>query len=163
MTDAAYKETRLRAFADADVSVWQSHTENCEFSAFEAMVSGLSAVVSETLSLAQQFALSSAALVLARAPESFSRAILKLVDQLELPYQMGECGRVFAWRYSSEESGAEIAKRVESIFDQPPLSQDCFRCPKLDSVVNAPESVQTLPWSRKSGSGESPSWKVAKW
>jgi glycosyltransferase involved in cell wall biosynthesis len=124
LTGSAYGEMRLQAFADADIYVLPSHAENFGFSVFEAMASGLPVVVSETLSLAQEFARSGAAFVLPRTPEAFSAAILKLVDQPELRKTMGDCGRVFAKRYTPEATGAMLAKTVESILNHSPLPEN---------------------------------------
>ncbi len=124
LTGAAYGDTRLQAFADADVYVLPSQAENFGFSVFEAMASGLPVVVSETLSLAQEFARSGGAFVLPRTPDAFSAAILELVDQPKLRKDMGECGRAFARHYSPEETGAMFAKTVESIVNRRPLPKN---------------------------------------
>ena len=124
LTGAAYREMRLQAFADSDIYVLPSHTENFGFTVFEAMTCGLPVLVSETLSLAPQFAQSGGAEALPRTPEAFSAAILKLVAHPELRRQMGERGRVFARQYSPQETGAKVVRTVESILNRRPLPAD---------------------------------------
>ena len=124
ITGAAYKEARLQAFADADIYALASHAENFGFSVFEAMACGLPVVVSNTLNFASEIAQGGAGFALPRTAEAFSVAILKLVDQPELRSKMGECGRLVAKRYTPEETGAKVAKTVESILRQEPFPAD---------------------------------------
>lgn len=100
MTGLADRDLRLKAFADADVYVLASHVENFGFSVFEAMASGLPVVVSETLNYAPEFTESGAAFAVARSPESFADAIVKLVDAPDLRRRMGACGQKLARKYS---------------------------------------------------------------
>ena len=124
ITGPAYNEARLQAFADADIYVLPSHAENFGFSVFEAMACGLPVVVSDTLNFASEIAQSGAGFALPRTPGAFSDAILKLLDRPELRREMGLCGRLVAQRYTPEQTGAKVAKTIESIVDHAPFSQD---------------------------------------
>jgi glycosyltransferase involved in cell wall biosynthesis len=111
-------EMRLEAFADADLYVLPSHAENFGFSVFEAMACGVPVVVSETLNYAAEIARSGAGLALPRTPEEFFRAIINLIDRPDIRQEMGACGRLFARQYSLEETGAKVAKTIESILQR---------------------------------------------
>ena len=129
LTGVADKVMRLQAFADADIYVLPSHAENFGFTVFEAMACGLPVVVSDTLNFAPDFARSGAAFVVPRSPVSFADAIIKLVDQPDLRLEMGIRGRALVHQYSLDETGAKVAKTIESILYRKPFSDDLV--PKL--------------------------------
>ena len=124
LAGAADREMRLQAFADADVYVLPSHAENFGFTIFEAMACGIPVVVSDTLNFASDFARGGVGFVMPRTPEAFSDAIIKLVDQPELRQEMGARGRILVHKYSLDETGAKVAKTVDSIVHQRPFSED---------------------------------------
>lgn len=115
---------RLEVFADADIYVLPSHAENFGFSVFEAMGCGVPVVVSETLNYAAEIARSGAGLALPRRPEKFSAAIIDLIDRPDIRREMGDCGRLFVRQYSLEQTGAKVAKTVESIVERRPFPAD---------------------------------------
>ena len=117
-------QMRLEAYADSDLFVLPSHAENFGNSIFEAMASGIPVVVSDTLNYAAEFAKSGAGLAVPRTAEDFFTAIMKLLDQPEARSEMGTCGRVCARRYSLEETGAKIAKTIESVLLRRPFPDD---------------------------------------
>ena len=124
LTGMADKEMRLQAFADSDVYVLPSHAENFGFTVFEAMACGIPVVVSDTLNFAPDFSRSGAGFVLSRTPEAFSKAILNLIGHPDLRNKMGACGRNLVRQYSLEETGAKVAKTVESILHRRPFPED---------------------------------------
>jgi len=117
-------QMRLEAFTDTDVYVLPSHAENFGFSVFEAMACGVPVVVSETLNYAAQLSRSGAGLALPRSVDEFSSAIINLIDSKEIRREMGVCGRLFVRQYSLEETGAKVARTVESIVQRRPLPAD---------------------------------------
>ncbi len=121
LTGAAGPEMRLQAFADADVYVLPSHAENFGFSVFEAMACGVPVIVSENLNYASEIASSGAGLALPRAPEKFSAAIINLLDHPDIRREMGACGQSLVRQYSLEETGAKVAKAIESIAHRKPI------------------------------------------
>ena len=124
LTGVADTQMRLEAFADSDVYVLPSHAENFGFTVFEAMACGIPVVVSDTLNFAPDFARSGAAFVLPRIPQAFSDAIVKLIDEPDLRREMGGRGRHLVQQYSLDETGAKVAKTVESILQQRPFPED---------------------------------------
>lgn len=115
---------RLEAYADADIYVLPSHAENFGNTIFEAMASGIPVVVSDTLNYSSEFARSGAALVLPRTSEAFSKAIITLLDRPETRCEMGARGKIFSRRYSLEETGAKIAKAIQSVIHNEPFCDD---------------------------------------
>jgi glycosyltransferase involved in cell wall biosynthesis len=124
LTGVADKQMRLEAFADSDVYVLPSHAENFGFTVFEAMACGIPVVVSDTLNFAPDFARSGAGFVLPRTPQAFSDAIVKLIDDPDLRRAMGDRGRTLVHQYSLDETGAKVAKTVESILLERPFPED---------------------------------------
>jgi glycosyltransferase involved in cell wall biosynthesis len=121
VTGPADAQMRLEAFADADVYVLPSHAENFGFSIFEAMACGIPVAVSETLNFAADFVQGGAGYAVPRSPEDFSAAILKLVNEPSLRQVMGSRGRMLVRNYSREETGAKVAKTLESILEGHPF------------------------------------------
>ena len=126
-------EMRLEAFADADVYVLPSYAENFGFSVFEAMACGVPVVVSDALNYAAQLAQSGAGLALPRTPERFSQAIVELIDRPDIRREMGVCGRLFVRHYTLEETGAKVAKTIESILQRRPFPADL--APKMAAGI----------------------------
>jgi len=95
---------KLTAFADADIFVLPSQTENFGFAIFEAMASRVPVVVSEGVHSAEEIRRCEAGLVVRSEAGAFASAMLKLLESPVLRREMGANGQRLAQTYSWEES-----------------------------------------------------------
>jgi glycosyltransferase involved in cell wall biosynthesis len=115
---------RLEALADADIFVLPSEAENFGFSVFEAMASRVPVVVSDTLNYAEEIQNSGAGFSVPRDPDRFAEAIFRLLDNPELRREMGAKGLEMALRFSSEATGGNVERVLNSIVNALPLPAD---------------------------------------
>ena len=124
MTGMVNSQTKLEAFADADVYVLPSEAENFGVSVFEAMASRLPVVVSDALNYAAEIASADAGFAPQRNAAKFADAILGLINNAALRRRMGENGAIFVRRYSLEQTAANVERTIESIVEGRPLPAD---------------------------------------
>jgi glycosyltransferase involved in cell wall biosynthesis len=115
---------RLEAMADADIFVLPSEAENFGFSVFEAMASRVPVVVSDTLNYAEEIQNSGAGFSVPRDPDRFAEAILHLLDNPELRREMGKKGLEMALRFSSDATGGNVERVLNSVINALPLPAD---------------------------------------
>lgn len=115
MTGPVPHEEKLEILADADVFVLPSQAENFGFSIFEAMASRVPVVVSDTLNYAAEIADCGAGFSVARDPEDFSEAILRLLADADLRLSMGDKGLSMARRYDWDDNGSAVERVCEAL------------------------------------------------
>lgn len=108
-------EDKLTAFADADVFVLPSQTENFGFAMFEAMASRVAVVVSEGVHYADEIHRHEAGLVAPCEAEAFASAILKVARSPVLRKEMGENGKRLAENYSWARSAEQYEQCIRSV------------------------------------------------
>jgi glycosyltransferase involved in cell wall biosynthesis len=106
---------KLKAFADADVFVLPSRTENFGFAIFEAMASRIAVVVSEGVHCAEEIHRYGAGLVVRCEVEAFAAAMLKLAGSPVLRQEMGDNGRRLAQTYTWEDSAVPYEHSIRSV------------------------------------------------
>ena len=109
MTGMLAGEQKLSAYADADLFVLPSRSENFATAMFEAMACRLPVIVSSGVNLWQEVQSSGAGLVVGFEPDQLSAVISKLLDD---PRGMGEMGgkaRALAENYTSKRTAAHLA------------------------------------------------------
>ena len=116
--------TKIRAFADSDVYVLPSETENFGFSVFEAMASRIPVVVSSNLDYAAEIENTGAGFTLAKDHRLFAQRILELLADPQLRRAMGEKGAAMARRYTVEETARKLESSIECILNRQPLPAD---------------------------------------
>lgn len=115
---------KLQAFADADVFVLPSETENFGFAMFEAMASRLPVVVSDTLNYADEIRRCQAGFVVRRDPREFASATLKLLRDSDLRKRVGENGLRMAQGYSWQACGEKIDRTIQCVLQGKALPAD---------------------------------------
>jgi len=113
--------TKIQAFADSDVYVLPSETENFGFSIFEAMASRVPVIVSKNLDYAAEIAAANAGFAVTREPGAFAERILELLDNPDLRNKMGQNGPVMARRYSVDEAARKLESTIDCILHNRPL------------------------------------------
>jgi len=108
-------EQKLMAFADADVFVLPSQTENFGFAMFEAMASRVAVVVSEGVHYADEIRRHGAGLAVPCEPEAFATAILKVARSSVLRKEMGKNGTRLAQNFSWDRSAEEYERCICSV------------------------------------------------
>lgn len=86
-------EEKEAAFADADIFVLPSYSENFGIAAAEAMACGLPVVLSDQVGIHQEVAEAQAGAVVPCRTEELAQALLRLVRDAQLRSQMGENGK----------------------------------------------------------------------
>lgn len=117
-------ETKLQAFADADIYVLPSEAENFGISIFEAMASRVPVVVSDTLEFSEHIANAQAGLVVQREPNKMAAAMIRLLESPDLRQQMGQNGARLAQSFTLEETGTKVVRTIECILHQQQLPVD---------------------------------------
>jgi len=108
-------EQKLMAFADADVFVLPSQTENFGFAMFEAMASRVAVVVSEGVHYADEIRRHGAGLAVPCEPEACATAILKVARSSVLRKEMGKNGTRLAQNFSWDRSAEEYERCICSV------------------------------------------------
>lgn len=110
------REASKQAFADADIFLLPSLSENFGMAVAEAMLARLPVVISDHVGLAQEVAGMSAGIVvpLAAGDEGFANAVSGLIDDPLQRMALAEAGRVFAQSAYSE---AAVASKMERLLD----------------------------------------------
>ena len=124
VTGAIEPEEKLEALADADVFVSSSEAENFGFSVFEAMASRVPVVVSETIDYAGQIADAGAGFVVPRKTQSFTDAIVRLLEDPALRKAKGMNGMRLAEAYSLAHTASKLERTIHSIVNSRPLDAD---------------------------------------
>jgi glycosyltransferase involved in cell wall biosynthesis len=115
---------RLEALADSDLFVFPSEAENFGFAVFEAMASRIPVVVSNTLNYAEEIQQSGAGFSVPRNADLFADAVVRLLDDPELCREMGAKGVQMSYRFSSDETGANVERVLQSVVNALPLPAD---------------------------------------
>jgi glycosyltransferase involved in cell wall biosynthesis len=84
------------AFADADLFVLPSYSENFGIAVVEAMVAGLPVVVSDQVAINREIAASHAGLVVSCDVNQLAAALVRLLDDPALRQSMGDHGKTLA-------------------------------------------------------------------
>ena len=121
LTGRVSPAAKIQAFADSDVYVLPSETENFGFSMFEAMASRIPVVVSKSLDYAAEIAAANAGFAVDREPQPFADRILQLLGNPDLRCQMGQNGPVMARRYSVEEAARKLENTIDCVLHNRPL------------------------------------------
>jgi glycosyltransferase involved in cell wall biosynthesis len=124
MTGLLVGQERLQAFADADVFVLPSQSENFGFAMFEAMASRIPVVVSDTLNYAIEIQRHESGIAVPRTPQEFAQAIVRLLNDPGLRQQMGYNGLQLAQAYSWEACGVKVERTIRCILDYQPFPAD---------------------------------------
>ena len=117
-------EEKLKAFANADLFLFPSKTENFALAMFEAMACHIPVVISDTLNMADKVREAGAGLVISREPQAFADAILELLSNPEQRKEMGENGFRLAQDYCWESTGEKLARTIETILRGVSLPED---------------------------------------
>jgi glycosyltransferase involved in cell wall biosynthesis len=106
-------EQKWQTYAGADVFALSSYSENFGIVVLEAMACGVPVVVTPEVGLANAVITTGAGLVVDGDPETFGRAIAKLLADPEMRRRMGEAGRAAA---RERFSWAAVAEQMEGLY-----------------------------------------------
>lgn len=119
-------EAKREAFADADLFVLPSHSENFSQALFEAMVAGLPALISQEVDYAREVQSQGAGMAVRPDSGEFARAIMGLLHNTELRQNMGINARKMASAYPWELCGERLAGTLRSILAHEDFSPPNF-------------------------------------
>lgn len=124
ITGALDEREKLAAFADCDVFVLPSVSENFGFAMFEAMACGRAVVCSDSLNYASEVSRFDAGIVAERTPTAFAEAIALLLRDPDRRTRLGRNGQRLAARYSWENCGRLIETAVQCILAKQPFPSE---------------------------------------
>jgi glycosyltransferase involved in cell wall biosynthesis len=118
-------ERKASAFADADVFVLPSHSENFGIALVEAIAAGLPCVVSEGVALAAEIAAAGAGVRVQPHATSIADGIVTYADSEEIRHAASLAGRSLAEReYSMASMGQKLTALYQEICREAPQARD---------------------------------------
>jgi glycosyltransferase involved in cell wall biosynthesis len=111
-------EKKRNAFADADIFVLPSYSENFGVAVVEAMGAGLPAVISDQIGIHDQIAAAGAGIVVECVIEQIESALVKLIEDVDLRARMGENALRFAQQFAPEEVALQLATMYAKILSR---------------------------------------------
>lgn len=111
-------QDKLAAFADADVFVLPSYTENFGIAVVEAMACGLPVVISNKVNIWREIAQAEAGLVVNCDSGELANALLKIMDTTEDPKRLGANGKILVQdRFTWDSAAKQMLRAYENILE----------------------------------------------
>lgn len=109
---------KQNAYADADIFVLPSYSENFGVAVVEAMGAGLPAVVSDQIGIHDQIAAAGAGIVVGCVVEQIESALVKLIEDVGLRARMGENALRFAQRFAPQEVALQLTNMYAEVLNR---------------------------------------------